>query len=208
VKRVALGGGALLAIGLGVLLTFQSCRDTAPGPKIPSDVARRIDSMSITRPAFDSTQAAGRVTIIRDTSAALVARRAAARSDSMAKASERRADSLADVAREAKASDSAAVGWMLAYEARTEEASALRISRDSARAAYASEHRALVTLGGLYAADTLRRSETDRINSDLRKAIDRLEKPCRVVGPIPCPNRIVSALLGAAAGAGAARGSK
>lgn len=207
-KRLALGGAALLAIGLGVLLAFQSCRDSDPGPKIPPEVARRIDSMAITRPAFDSTQRAGRVEIIRDTTAAIVARRAAARSDSLAKLSEQRADSLAEVARDAKTSDSAAVAWMLAYEARTEEASALRVSRDSARTAYASEHRALLTLSGLYAADTLRRTETERINRDLRTVISKLEKPCRIVGPIPCPNRTVSALLGVAAGVGAAKGSK
>lgn len=207
-KRLALGGAALLAIGLGVLLAFQSCRDSDPGPKIPPAVERRIDSMAITKPAFDSTQAAGRAEVGKDTTAALLARVRAARVRDSALFAQRLADSLGAAAARAQTSDSAAVAWMLAYEARSEEAARLRVSNDSLESAYRSERSARLTLSVLYAKDTLRRNATEKINADLREAITRLERPCRIVGPIPCPNRTVSALLGAAAGAAAAKGSK
>lgn len=207
VPRLALGGAGLLAAGLGVVLAWQSCRGP-DGPKIPPEVSRRIDSMTVTRPVFDSTQAAGRVMVARDTTAALVAHMRAQHSRDSALLVSALADSLAEVAARALSADSAAAAWMLAYEARTEEAKRWRRSSDSLESAYQSERSARLTLSGLYGADTLRRIATERINADLRKAISKLEVPCRIVGPVPCPNRTVSALLGVVAGAAAARGSK
>lgn len=199
-----LGLGGVVAVVLGLAWFFASCRPE-PQDKIPPEVARRIDSMDVTRPAFDSTQAAGRSAVARDTVFATVFKVRADTSARVAARARITADSLAEIAR---VKDSSATAWKAAYEARTEEATEWRATAFRNDSAYRSERSARLGLAALYGADTLRRQATERINADLRRAIDRLEVPCRIVGPIPCPSRTVTMVLAGVGGAFAGAASK
>lgn len=203
-----LGIVAVIAAVLGLAWFFGSCQPE-PGPKIPVKTQKSIDSMNTTKPAFDSTQRAGQQKVARDTLRATAHKAQATQAEATANFAKITADSLAITAARARSADSAAAAWKDAYDARTREAEAWHVAAVRNDSAYRAERDARLTLMTVYSADTLRRQATERINGELQKAIAKLQQPCRIVGPIPCPNRtvtmVISATLGAVAGAAAKR---
>jgi hypothetical protein len=169
---------AIVAVALGLALAFRSCQPV-PAPKIPAKTQHSIDSLVITKPTFDSSQHAGQQKVARDTLTAITHKTQATQAEARANFAKITADSLAATAARAKTSDSAATAWKEAYEARTREAEAWRISSVRNDSAFQAEHSARITLGQLYAADTLRRVAIERVNTELQDAIKKLEQPCR-----------------------------
>lgn len=161
-------------------------------PKIPKETQETIDSLRVTKPVFEHTQDSIRRVVVYDTVQATRAQAAAEKARASAKAQQHRADSLAVVA--ATAAVDSARAWHAAYDARTAEAEQLRTAFAEKDSAYRSERHARQALEVSYGADTTRRVAIEKVNKDLLKAIDRLEQPCRVLGPIPCPTRTVAAV--------------
>jgi hypothetical protein len=190
---------AILALGYVV----KSCqRPSDPSEKIPPATQRTIDSLTRTKPAFDSVADSLRVRIIHDTVQSVQLQEAAARSATRARDAQARADALAEAAHVAQDSTAA---WRRAYEARTAEAVALRETVRNDSLAIGREVDARRALALAYGADTLRRVAIERVNADLSAVIERLDVPCRIVGPIPCPSRTTTAVLSAIGGAVAGR---
>lgn len=198
------GIATILAAVLGLAWVMKSCAPE-PAPKIPPKTQRAIDSLNMTKPNFDSMQVAGREQVARDTIRATGHKQEATRAEATANFAKLTADSLAETAAKLASSDSAALAWKDAYEARTREADAWHVAAVRNDSAYRAERDARLVLTTIYEADTLRRHAVEAVNVELQKAIGKLQQPCRIVGPIPCPNRTVtmvgSVVLGAVAGA-------
>lgn len=195
--RLAGVGLALAAIvggSFALAYVFKSCQPE-PKPKIPVEVQKRIDSLAITKAAFDSGQKAGLGRIVHDTVRAIVYKTRAAESETRAEIANTTADSLAAQAALAKTADSAAVAWKAAYDVRTVEADQWRITAARNDSAYQAERSARVEALQLYDGAVKRLQSTELVNVDLRKAIAKLEQPCRILGPIPCPSRTVTLIL-------------
>lgn len=184
-----------LAATIGVIIitifALRSCH-TTPGPKIPERTQREIDSLANAKPAFEHVRDSIIRIVVHDTIRATIVDRAAERTRVVAAQAEHRADSLATMAR---AHTDSAILWRQAYDARTVEADTLRLAVAQKDSALRYERDARVGLSLLYGADTLRRVAVERVNADLVKAIKRLEQPCRIIGPIPCPSRTVTAIV-------------
>jgi hypothetical protein len=194
---ITIGGVVIIIVLAGYVM--KSCQHpSGPGAKIPVATQRTLDSLDITRPAFTRATDSIITLVIHDTVQSTQFQAAARRAAQSASVAQRRADSLASDA--ATAHDSA-TAWHSAYAARTEEASQLRVVIANDSAALAREISARQHLATLYGADTLRRIAIEKVNSDLRSAIARLEQPCRLIGPIRCPSRITVAVLAGVGGA-------
>lgn len=188
--------GLLAVIGaLTLALVFSSCPRPDPDEKVPAPIRKTADSLEATRPEFDDRRDSVVRVVAVDTARAVRAERLArARKDSAA-ALRKEADSLASLAR--TSADSATL-WREAYERRTAEADQLRSSAAAADSALQAERSARVNLGQLFnAAEARRRTAEEVVIPGLERAISQLEKPCRIVGPIPCPSRRVAFLAGA-----------
>lgn len=179
-----------VAVVLLAIFALRGCHVT-PGPKIPEATQHAIDSLAATKPAFQrATDSIIRI-VVHDTVRAATVNRAAEQDVRLATQAEQAADSLARVA--AAHSDSAAL-WHSAYLARTQEAEALRRAVAEKDSAFQAERDARRRLMVVYASDTLRRVAIEKVNADLQKAINGLEQPCRIAGPVPCPSRTVVAV--------------
>lgn len=203
-KLAGLGLSAILIGALVIGFMVKSCA-REPGPKIPPKVQQSIDSLKITKPTFDSVARAGAATVARDTTRAKGYKTQATRTEITARGETVLADSLALVATRARSADSAALSWQSAYEARTREADAWHATAVRNDSAYLAERDARTQLAALYGADTLRRIATETVNTDLQKAIAKLQVPCRIIGPIPCPSRTATFVGSVVLGAVAAR---
>ena len=170
-------------------------------PKIDPKTQHSIDSLTVTKPAFDSTQKAAAQRVAHDTIVTIIHDKASNVALAAARTAQARADSLATEA--SRAADSA-TAWHRAYDARTTEATGLRVAVAEKDSALTSERDARITLARTYGADTLRRIAIERVNRGLQDDIAKLEQPCHIVGPIGCPSRtttgVIAALLGAGAG--------
>lgn len=194
-SRQLLAGAAVLLAGLALL--SLRCGGDDEGGKIPPALERTADSLEAGRPAFEERRDSVVRVLVRDTLESRRLARAAQAARDSAEGSRQRADSIASLA--ASQRDSAAL-WRQAYEARSEEAGQLRRSLDSAQAAHSAELLARARLEQLWGEAERRRATAEEVViPGLRQAIARLEKPCRLLGPIPCPSRRASALAGAAA---------
>lgn len=164
-------------------------------PKIDPKLQRSLDSSEATRPDFlRRRDSLARIAVL-DT---LISVRQSERSDSLARVARRaraRADSLARLGTE----------WRAAYEARTEEADSLALALVQKDSAWRSERSSRINFQRLAAEEEARRRSLETLNGGLRRTIASLERPCRLVGPIPCPNRLTSAVLSALAGYAAGR---
>lgn len=189
---------SIIAVALLLAWLFKSCQREPP-PKIPVKTQRTIDSLQNTKTTFDSSQTAGKQKVARDTTRAVTHHAAAVQAEASANFSKLTADSLAVTAAHAKTADSAAAAWKDAYDARTREAEQWHAAAVRNDSAYQAERDARIAAVSLWAADTLRRHVTEQVNLDLRKAIDKLQQPCKIIGPIPCPSRTVTMVLSAAA---------
>ncbi len=189
-------------IGVAVLLLVGAVwlwsRHKGNEPKIPIETQRTLDSLKETSWEFKHQKDSIIRVVVYDTVQAIRAETAARQARARAQTEQHRADSLAMVAR--TSTDSAST-WRQAYEARTAEAVELRTTVAAKDSAYRFERDARQALSVLYGADTTRRIAIERVNADLVKAIARLEQPCRVIGPIPCPSRTASAILAGTLGA-------
>lgn len=190
----------IVGVILGIIvltLTLRGCH-VDPGPKIDPATQHSIDSLKITKPAFDSTQHAAAQAVARDTIVTVIHDRASNVTLTEARTAQARADALAIEA--GRATDSA-TAWHRAYDERTIEAGKLRTSLAEKDSALTSERSALFRLSGAYAADTLRRLAIEKVNRGLVDDIAKLNQPCRVIGPIPCPSRTIVALASGVGGA-------
>jgi hypothetical protein len=217
-KLAGISLAGLVIIFLVIAFAVKSCAP-APRPKIDPKTQKSIDSLDATKPGFEK-QKDSLITVVKhDTIFAKAADKASAeantraeRSRASAVASGKRADSLAAVAR---AHADSALLWRNAYEQRTMQADTLTrtvAEKDSAltaeHAAFLHEQDARIGLGRLFGADTLRRLAIEKVNKGLEDDIKKLQQPCRIVGPIPCPSRTVVGLLSATLGAVAGRATK
>lgn len=196
-RGLAIGGSAAIVVLVLVMIWYS--HRTSTQPTIPPRTQRSIDSLSITRPTFDSLQAAGRLAVVHDTVVSVVYRTKVVQVLGHADSAHVRADSLATVA--ATATDSAAIRWHRAYDARTMEADSLRRAVALSDSAWQHERDAYTGMRLLYANDTLRRVATEKVNKDLVTAIGKLQQPCRLLPFIPCPSRLVTAIGAATIGA-------
>lgn len=186
----------LLIIGLlAGVLTVKSCRPEAEAPKIPIETQVTIDSLRRTAEAFRRMADSSQRIIVYDTIRSVVIEKVAIATTKAGEKLGARADSIAAVAR-----DSSAL-WESAYRVRTMEADTLRLAVSQLDTALAFERAARRTLGQVYGADTLRRVAIEHVNADLQDAINHLQQPCKVIGPIPCPSRSVTMVLSLVAGA-------
>lgn len=190
-------GGVVAGVVLIVMVWYS--RRTSTAPKIPPRTQRSLDSLSITKPTFDSTQAAGRRAVIHDTVVSVVYRTRVEQVVSHANVAHARADSLAAVAR--VATDSAATLWHRAYDVRTSEADSLRRALAFSDSAWQYQRDAYTGMRLLYQQDTLRRVAIERVNRELVTAIGKLQQPCRILPFVPCPSRVLTAIGSAAIGA-------
>jgi hypothetical protein len=186
---------AVIALAIGYL--FKSCQRD-PGEKIPAHTAKTIDSLDRTARGFDSSQKIIITRVVHDTVQSNRLQETARSAEGRARVAQSRADSLARVA---STSADSATAWRGAYEARSREAEELRVSVIQKDSALVHERSALLHLSEAYGADTLRRIAIESVNRDLRLAIERLEVPCRVIGPVRCPGRVAVAVASAIAGA-------
>lgn len=185
----------LIILLLGYLM--RGCNRPDP-VKLPPAVVSTIDSLDRTKPEFDRTQDSVIRRVVYDTVRATGYKAAAERLSGRLRASEGLADSLARVA---ETTDSSATAWRSAYEERTKEAGILKQVVAQTDSAYQSERSARQSLQVAYGADTLRRIAIEKLNVDLRKAIDDLEPRCKFARFISCPSRTSVAVISAAAGA-------
>lgn len=196
--RWTIGGLGVIIAALAVGLVLKSCqRSPDPANKIPPSLAKTLDSLDVTKPTFEGRRDSVLRVVTIDTAAAARAQRLAKASRDSAEGFRKRADSLAALA--SVYADSTFI-WRQAYEARTEEAEQLRRSIDSTESALQSERNARASILTSWRESEARRAELERANAGLRTAIAQLEKPCRILGPIPCPSRTVSAVGGVVIG--------
>lgn len=178
----------LLIALLVVLIMINWSDDTRP--KIEPKLQKALDSSDATKPAFDArVDSLVRIAVL-DTALAL---RESERADSIARVARRarlQADSLARTGRE----------WEAAYAARTEEARQLDSAYVVKDSAWRAERKSRIEFQGLATEEANRRRSLETLNSGLRSTIATLERPCRLVGPIPCPNRRTVSVLSALGG--------
>lgn len=189
--------GCAVALVLVVMVWYY--RRSSTVSLIPPRTQRSLDSLAITKPTFDSAQAAQRLAVVHDTVVSIVYRTKVERVMVHADAEHARADSLAVVA--AAATDSAATLWHRAYDVRTSEADSLRHALVLSDSAWQHERDAYTGMRLLYQNDTLRRHAVEKVNTELTVAIGKLQQPCRLLPFIPCPSRTVTAIGSLAIGA-------
>lgn len=184
------------AAGLALIASawlFSTCgRRSDTGEKIPPKTQRALDSLAADAATFHARADSLLRMVGTDT---IRLTRTLTRVDTVtrhAEILEGRADSLARLG-----------AYEAAYRSEHLANDTLHVVIDSLYAALGIERATRTRLLTLYAADTLRRVAVERINTELQTAIGRLERPCRIVGPIPCPSRTVTFVV-AALGTGAA----
>ncbi len=195
--RWTVRGLAVIAGALAIGLVLKSCQRPDDSGKIPEKLERKLDSLAVTAPAHQDRQDSIVRVIVVDTLEARRLASAATAAKRDAEASRQRAD---DLARQASAGRDSAILWRQAYDARTEEAAGLRTSLAQTDSALAAERSARAAALAGWHSETSRRMALEDANQGLRVAITRLEKPCRIVGPIPCPNRTVAFVGGVTLG--------
>lgn len=191
----------IVAVAFGLAYMFRSCQPEPP-PKIPPKTQKSIDSLEITKPAFDSAQHAGQQKVARDTTVAIGHKARANEAEASANFTKITADSLAAAATRAKNAEDAAAAWKEAFDARTREAEKWHLAAIRNDSAYKAERDARIAAVNLWVTDTLRRHAAEVVNTELRDAIKKLEQPCRVpgtFGKVPCPSRTVTFVLTAVA---------
>jgi hypothetical protein len=210
---LAASGGTLLALGVILVLWMGRCSPT-PGPKIDPKTQHSLDSLALTAQQFKAQRDSLLLHVKHDTILSItyqhdaaVANQAAERSRANAVAAGKRADALAQEAAAARTAADSATKYHAALDERTRERDTLLVTvtqKDSAYraqlAATAKEHSAFVNLSTAYGADTSRRVALERVNAGLVADIARLQQPCKLIGPVPCPSRTVTGLLSAGLG--------
>lgn len=174
----------ILIVGLVVVLLMINWPSNNQ-PKINPTLQRSLDSSDATRPDFMRRRDSLTALAVLDTAIAL---RTSERADSLARIARRaraRADSLARTGRE----------WQAAYDARTEEARQLDSAYTVKDSAWRAEREGRIHYQQLATEEEMRRRSLEKLNSGLRVTINSLERPCRLVGPVPCPNRWTVAVL-------------
>jgi len=194
---IKLGLAGVIAVIIALAFGLRGCHADPP-PKIDPATQKSIDSLTTTQPTFDSTQHAIAQAVARDTIVTVIHDKASNVALAEARTAQARADALAIEA--GRAVDSA-TAWHRAYDARTEEAGKLRGALAEKDSALTSARSAFSRLAGAYSADTLRRLAIERVNKGLADDIAKLQQPCRIIGPVPCPSRTIVALASGVGGA-------
>lgn len=195
-KKALMVGLPLICVVLGVMFLFRSCGQ-GKEQNIPPEQQKTIDSLKATKPVFEKSQDSIHQVVVRDTAQAAVFAHEAQVSKKRADEERHRADSLADLAHTAKDSASA---WHQAYDARSREAESLRATVASKEAEVQKEKSAFRNLSIAYGDDTTRRVSIEKLNADLLKTINELERPCHLIASIPCPSRTTSAVIAGISG--------
>lgn len=185
---------AIIAVALAVALAVKSWPHSDPQKgKVPPQIAKTSDSLKVTRPEFGARRDSVLRVVVVDTIRAARAERAAKAAELKAEGFRKAADSIAALAR---AQGDSSFLWKFAYDNRTNEAEHLQFSLDSTKSALASERSARVSVEFLRGdAERRRKIAEETTIPGLERAIAALEKPCRIVGPIRCPSRTVTAVL-------------
>lgn len=184
---------AALAL-LGVILFAR------PDPILRPHTQAAVDSLRVSRPAFDSARAAlvraETVYVERVRTIVTTASVDRARADASAIV----ADSLATLAARAlSALDSAAL-WLGAYTERTAEARQLRAEADTLRGALAVLDSARLVADVRATVEGERRQRTEAVLDSVLVDVGHAGR-CRVLRFVPCPTRKQAAGVGAVLGA-------
>lgn len=191
----------LVVVGAAVILaTLGLCARPEP-PREPVAITKTADSLEATKPAFDSAA-------IADAAAREASRKEQLRLQhqeqqlrAIAEAHRRRADSLAAIARITMPLEPSNNPVLLAYEARTAEASTLRAELETARARIDSLQADTARLYQAWLRSEARRLALEKFNADLRVALHKATE-CTIAFGIRCPTRTETA-VGVLAGVGA-----
>jgi chromosome segregation ATPase len=148
------------------------------------------DSLSATRPSFDSLLASS--TAERDSASRAIAASAKRELASRVRAEDakRSADSLAVLA---AATDTTMSQWRKAYAARDSEATELRVQLGEAHQQIAKLASDTASLKRDNLALAERIAAIDHLNADLHVALEKATE-CRIVGPLRCPSRTQTAI--------------
>lgn len=199
-------GLVAIIAALAVALVFSSCPKDPDEGKIPKALEKTADSLEATRPAADDRRDSVTRLVVIDTARARKAETVAKAATARAEGLRKEADQLAA---QAVASADSALLWRRAYERRTEEADQLRTANAAADSALQAERSARLRVAQLFSdSEARRRTAEEVVIPGLRSAIAQLEKPCRILGPIPCPSRkavLVIATVGTVAAVSASK---
>lgn len=111
----------------------------------------------------------------------------------------RQADSLARVAEAAATAQDSAVAWQAAYEERTAERDRLLSMIASKDSTIADKDSAYLWAMTQIAIASARATRSDSLRLGWEQEARRRVPPCRI-GPLPCPPRTITAVIGFAAG--------
>lgn len=178
----------LLAIVVG--WAFHTCgKRSDNAPKIPPAVQKTIDSLNRTNDSVHKATDSVLTVVKHDTVHAIKILRRVDTVERIIRRTEAAADSLAKLQQ-----------WEAAYRAEKVANDSLHVVNDSLHAAFVAERNARVETFRLFVSDTVRRTTIERVNTDLQKAISKLQQPCKVIGPIPCPSRTATAVISSLTG--------
>jgi hypothetical protein len=189
----------LVIIALAVALVMSQCRSPEK-PKIPPQDQAALDKQASTLPAFNKTQDSGNVIIKHDTIFAKATNASANQSKANAAKLEAAADSIARLAVLATTAADSARKYHQAFDERGLAIDSLHTAIVKKDSAIQYWHDAFTGKQFLYTADSARRVAAEDLTGRLKKDIDKLQQPCKVIGPIPCPSRIVASTLSGIAG--------
>lgn len=206
-KIAGLSVAGLVVVILLVAWALKSC-EAPDHPKIPPQDQTTLDSLKRTDSSFHRQQDSIITIIIHDTVKANAVNASAEKSKANAAVIGRQADSLAKLAEVAKTAADSAREYHNAFDARTRERDTLLVTIVKKDSTLRVERAVASGWRDLYVADTARRVATEDINRRLQRDIARLDTPCRIVGPIPCPSRTVVGVVSAVAGVLAGRATK
>lgn len=196
-----------LLVATVVVLSAALLMRRRPAPLIPPDVQRELDSLRETRQRAEQTIDSLRTSAAEATARATTATGRAYRAEAVAHQHRGTADSLArDAAASGRRDQPMAqqvLLWRTAYDARSAEAESLRASGAQKDTALEELRTAVDRLQQALAASEARRQRSEALNDQLAEALQRAQRGCRIVGPIPCPSRTVTGVVAFAAGVGA-----
>lgn len=197
--RRAIGTLICIVVIIAATILVAYCRPK-PTP-VPPKEQKSLDSLAITKPAFDSTvQAKAKAETV------YIAR---ARENAAIAASVRHvADSLRQVAivaqRAAEDARDTSSRWFRVAQLNRQEADTLRVALDRQTARADNLFEAMTTAEARAQLLTARLVSVEDLNHRLTADLQRSDPPCRVAFIAKCPSRRVSAVLGAGAALGVA----
>lgn len=188
-----------ILLGAAILIGLTCHRQASSA--IPPKVQAELNALKAERPTFlrtiDSLKTSSAAATTRANTSVTQAHTTVINSG----VNRRLADSLAVVAAADSSAEASSLQWRHAYTARTLEADSLRVAVALLDSAQAERERARVAISAALAISEARRERSEKVNSDLQKAIARASAPCKVLWVVPCVSRTTAFAVGAVAGA-------